>query len=99
MAAVKLSNIEKNVENSQLVTDGVYALVRHQIYSSWLQLSMAIILLSQNIYLLALPAIFWIVLSVALKKTEEKWLIDKFCDEYVTYCQKTNRRIPFRKTF
>lgn len=99
LAAVKLSNITDKIENNQLVTDGVYALVRHPIYSAWLQFATALILLSQNIYLLILPVIFWILLSIALKKTEEKWLLDKFGDEYVNYCRVTNRFIPFRKSF
>ena len=99
LAAVKLSNITDKIENNQLVTDGVYALVRHPIYSAWLQFATALILLSQNIYLLILPVIFWILLSMALKKTEEKWLLDKFGDEYVNYCRTTNRFIPFRKSF
>lgn len=99
LTAVKLSNITDKIENNQLVTDGVYALVRHPIYSAWLQFATALILLSQNIYLLILPVIFWILLSIVLKKTEEKWLLDKFGDEYVNYCRVTNRFIPFRKSF
>ena len=33
-AAVKISDISKNIENNKLVSDGVYALVRHPIYSA-----------------------------------------------------------------
>ena len=77
-AAVKISDISKNIENNKLVSDGVYALVRHPIYSAWLQISTALILFSQNLYLFIIPVIFWIILSIALAKTEEKWLIEKF---------------------
>lgn len=97
LAAVKLSRIDKRVENNELVTDGVYALVRHPIYSAWLQFSTALILLSQNVYLLIFPFIFWVVLSVAMARTEEKWLLDKFGDDYADYCRTVNRFIPFRK--
>ena len=96
-AAVKISDISKNIENNKLVSDGVYALVRHPIYSAWLQISIAIILFSQNIYLFILPIIFWIILSIALAKTEEKWLIEKFGDDYVSYAKTTNRFIPFSR--
>ncbi len=99
LAAVKLSKITDKIENNELVTDGVYALVRHPLYSAWLQFATALILLSQNVYLLILPIIFWAALSLALKKTEEKWLLDKFGDEYVNYCHRTNRFIPFKKSF
>ena len=80
-----------------MVTDGVYALVRHPIYSAWLQISIAIILFSQNIYLFILPIIFWIILSIALARTEEKWLTDKFGNDYVLYAQTTNRFVPFSR--
>ena len=57
-AAVKISDISKNIENNKLVSDGVYALVRHPIYSAWLQISTALILFSQNLYLFIIPVIF-----------------------------------------
>lgn len=96
-AAVKISDISKNIENNKLVSDGVYALVRHPIYSAWLQISTALILFSQNLYLFIIPVIFWIILSIALAKTEEKWLIEKFGDDYVSYAKTTNRFLPFSR--
>ena len=96
-AAFKLSKIQSNIRNDRLVTDGVYSLVRHPIYSAWLQISTAFILFSQNIYLFVLPIIFWVILSVVMVKTEEKWLTEKFGDDYLEYCQITNRFVPFPK--
>ena len=52
---------------------------------------------SQNIYLFILPIIFWIILSIALARTEEKWLTDKFGNDYVLYAQTTNRFVPFSR--
>ena len=97
LAAVRMSDISKRIENGELVSDDVYALVRHPIYSAWLQISIAIILFSQNIYLFILPIIFWIILSIALARTEEKWLTDKFGNDYVLYAQTTNRFVPFSR--
>ena len=94
---IAIGDISKRIENGELVTDGVYALVRHPIYSAWLQISIAIILFSQNIYLFILPIIFWIILSIALARTEEKWLTDKFGNDYVLYAQTTNRFVPFSR--
>ena len=99
IAAVRISKIDDRIKNGELVTDGVYALVRHPIYSAWLQLCTALILFSQNLVLLVLPIIFWVVLSVAMSKTEEKWLMEKFGNDYVLYAQTTNRFIPFRMSF
>ena len=97
LAALRISKIDERIKNGQLVTDGVYALVRHPIYSAWLQISTALVLFSQNLILLVLPIIFWIFLTIAMIKTEEKWLLEKFGNDYVLYCQTTNRFIPFMK--
>lgn len=97
LAAVRISKINEKIENNKLETEGVYALVRHPIYSAWLQICTALILFSQNILLLILPVIFWIVLSIVISKTEEKWLKEKFGNDYVLYAQNTNRFVPFAK--
>lgn len=97
LAAVRISKINEKIENNQLETEGVYALVRHPIYSAWLQICTALILFSQNILLLILPVIFWIVLSIVISKTEEKWLKEKFGNDYELYAQNTNRLVPFAK--
>ncbi|MBQ9025317.1 MAG: hypothetical protein IJ104_02905, partial [Methanobrevibacter sp.] len=34
LAALRISKIDERIKNGQLVTDGVYALVRHPIYSA-----------------------------------------------------------------
>lgn len=97
LAAVRISKINEKIENNKLETEGVYALVRHPIYSAWLQICTALILFSQNILLLILPVIFWIVLSIVISKTEEKWLKEKFGNDYVLYAQNTNKFVPFAK--
>ena len=45
--------------------------------------------------LLILPVIFWAVLTVVLKRTEERCLLEKFGDEYACYCKRVNRIIPW----
>lgn len=35
------------------------------------------------------------VLTVVLKRTEERWLLEKFGDEYACYCKRVNRIIPW----
>ena len=51
--------------------------------------------MGSNLFLLILPILFWINLTVILKLTEEKWLLEKFGDEYVDYCKVVNRIIPW----
>jgi hypothetical protein len=50
------------------------------------------------LYLLLLPFLFWAFLTVLMQCTEEKWLKEKFGEEYTEYAKKVNRVIPwFRK--
>ena len=94
ISAVLISKITKEVENNKLVTTGIYAYVRHPIYAAFLFISTGLILISQNILLFILPIIFWAFLTIAMMKTEEKWLIDKYGAEYINYSKKVNRFIP-----
>lgn len=94
ISAVVISKIDRNVENNNLVTTGIYAHVRHPIYAAFFYIAIGLILISQNIVLFILPLIFWAFLTVAMIKTEEKWLIDKYGDEYISYSKKVNRFIP-----
>lgn len=77
-----------------MVTTGIYAYVRHPIYAAFFYISMGLILISQNIILFILPVIFWAFLTVAMIRTEEKWLIDRYGDDYIEYSKKVNRFIP-----
>lgn len=97
ISAVLISKIGRGVKNNNLVTTGIYAHVRHPIYAAFFYIAVGLILISQNILLFVLPVIFWAFLTVTMVKTEEKWLIDKYGDEYITYSKKVNRFIP--KTF
>ncbi|MCI6994843.1 MAG: hypothetical protein MR875_08340 [Methanobrevibacter sp.] len=45
-------------------------------------------------YLFVLPVIYWIVLTVVIKNTEEKWLIELYGEDYKIYSQNVNRFIP-----
>ena len=91
--AVK-SGIYGKIRENKLETTGVYALVRHPIYAPSLYISTGAILFSQNVYLFVLPVIYWIVLTVVIKNTEEKWLIELYGEDYKIYSQNVNRFIP-----
>jgi protein-S-isoprenylcysteine O-methyltransferase Ste14 len=94
ISAVLISKILRKVENNNLVTTGIYAYVRHPVYAAFFYIAMGVILISQNVFLFILPVIFWAFLTVAMIKTEEKWLIDKYGNDYIIYSKKVNRFIP-----
>lgn len=94
ISAVLISKIDRKIENNTLVTTGIYSYVRHPIYAAFFYIAIGLILFSQNIILFVLPLIFWAFLTVAMINTEEKWLIDKYGDDYISYSKRVNRFIP-----
>ena len=95
-AAVFGSRIDTKIKSNQLVTDGVYALVRNPIYSAFLFICTGALLFCQNWYLLMLPPLFWLYLTIFMKLTEEQWLSKRFGNEYAAYCKRVNRFIPWK---
>ena len=93
--AVIITRIDTRIKENKLVTSGVYRYVRNPIYSSFLFVFSGIIILNKNYLLLILPFVYWLSITLVMKKTEEKWLINKFKKEYENYCKSTNRCLPF----
>lgn len=96
--SVIFQKISEEIKSGHLVTCGIYSIVRNPIYSAFTFIFTGILLIASNLYLLIIPFIFWLYLTILLKFTEEKWLKEKFGEEYILYCKRVNRVIPwFRK--
>lgn len=93
--AIFESRIGDNIENNQLVQTGAYAYVRNPIYSAFLMVCTGTLLLEGNLWLLILPVIFWLYMTILMKNTEEKWLTELYGEEYKKYCKRVNRCIPW----
>lgn len=82
-------------EDHRLITEGIYAYIRHPIYTSYLLLFLGYTVLFQA----PISAIiFMAVLSIwygSRISLEESMLIEKFGDAYRQYCTKTKRLFPF----
>jgi len=89
------SKIDDEIKSNRLVTTGIYSIVRHPIYAAFLYVVTGAILITDNLYLFVLPIIYWIVLTIGMIKTEEKWLTDKFGESYDEYSRKVSRFVPF----
>lgn len=87
--------IGDGIVNNLLITSGVYAWVRNPIYSAFLLIYTGAILIACNLWLLILPILYWIFLTVLMKCTEEKWLLRQYEKKYENYCKRTNRCIPW----
>ena len=93
--AVIIQRISDEISSGNLVTTGIYSIVRNPIYLAFLCVCTGILVTAHNVYLLIFPIIFYIFLTVLMKQTEEKWLLEKFGTEYVEYCKHVNRVIPW----
>ena len=88
------SRIDDRIRHNELVTDGVYGIVRNPIYSAFFLACTGAILFADNLLLLVLPALFWAYMTLALRTTEEKCLSNLYGEEYREYCRHVNRCIP-----
>ena len=88
------SGMDESISENRLKTDGIYAWVRNPMYSGiWMLLS-GISLMWHNAALLAIIPINRGIMTIALKNTEEKWLLNLYGQEYQVYCKRVNRCLP-----
>ncbi|MBQ9428882.1 MAG: isoprenylcysteine carboxylmethyltransferase family protein [Clostridia bacterium] len=93
--AVIVAKLDNGIKENRLVTGGVYAHVRNPIYSAILFACTGALCMAGNLLFLPLFFVFWALMTVMMKKTEEKWLTERFGKEYINYCKRVNRAIPW----
>lgn len=91
------SDMDNNIAENKLKTDGIYAWVRNPMYSGWWILITGISLMWANAWILITPVINWLIMTVALKNTEEKWLLDLYGEEYAAYLKQVSRCLPWKR--
>ena len=89
------SDMDESITENKLQTKGIYSWVRNPMYSGWWIALSGILLMWHNAWMLILPGIDWVIMTVALINTEEKWLTDLYGSEYEEYKRKVNRCIPW----
>lgn len=92
--AVLMDKVDDGILGNRLVTGGAYAIVRNPIYSAFVLLFSGMLLINGNVLTFILPFLYWWFMTVLMKKTEEKWLSERYGEEYEAYCRKVNRCIP-----
>lgn len=95
LAAFFGAGIDDGIRENQLVTTGVYAWVRNPIYVAFAMACTGVIVMADNVWLLALPLLFWAFLTLLMRHTEERWLLDLHGSVYRAYCERVNRCIPW----
>ena len=89
------SKIDDGIRNNRLVTDGIYAWCRNPLYTGWMFICIGVSFFAGNLWLLVLPIIFWALMTLMMKLTEEKWLGNLYGTEYDAYCRRVNRVWPW----
>jgi protein-S-isoprenylcysteine O-methyltransferase Ste14 len=82
-------------EGHKLVTDGLYAHVRHPMYSSFALFALAQLLLLQNWIAGPIGLVGFGILFFMRVPNEERVMIETFGEEYRDYMRRTARIIPW----
>ena len=86
--------IDKYFSEGRLCKKGIYAYLRHPIYASWITFIVpGIVILRGSVLGLAVPVFMYIIFRVLIPR-EEKYLMNKFGDEYAEYQSKVWAVIP-----
>jgi len=91
------SGMDKNISENKLKTDGIYSRVRNPMYSGLWILCFGISLFWANLFLIPIFFVNWMIMTIVLINTEEKWLANLYGDEYLEYKKRVNRCIPIKR--
>ena len=86
--------IDNFINSGKLCTTGIYAWTRNPIYAAIIFVSAGALFISGNVYMYVIPILLWALLTVLLKKTEERDMLKRFGQEYLDYMVKVNRILP-----
>ena len=86
--------IDKYFNQGKLATEGVYAYLRHPIYGSWIVFIMpGIVFIINSLLGLTIPFFMYFVFRILIVE-EEKYLEEKFGDEYFEYKKRVGSIFP-----
>ena len=89
------SGMDENITENKLKTDGIYSWVRNPMYTGCWFIMIGITLMWHNYIVFPMILVDWIILTVVLINTEEKWLLKVYGNEYAEYKRRVNRCIPW----
>ena len=86
----RVENGKDFTHTTTMVTDGIYAVVRHPLYLGWLLLYPAVIFLSQN-WLVTIIGCIGSACMVQITQLDDASLIEKFGEPYIGYLESVPR--------
>ena len=97
IGAIK-SDMDASISENKLKTDGIYSWVRNPMYSGWWFIIIGVSFMWHNYLLIPMIFVDWLIMTIVLKNTEEKWLLDLYGQEYAEYKKRVNRCIPWKSS-
>lgn len=89
------SGMDENITENKLKTDGIYSWVRNPMYTGCWFIMIGTSFMWHNYWMLPMILIDWVIFTIVLKNTEEKWLLDVYGKDYEEYKKRVNRCIPW----
>lgn len=85
--------LRPSTPSKQLFTKGVYAFTRNPIYLAMMLFGLGFAIATSNMWIILTTAIAGLLLHFFVIKPEERYLEDRFDEEYLTYKKSTRRWI------
>lgn len=87
-------SIHKYFNEGKLATKGIYGYIRHPVYGSWIVFIIpGIVLLLNSLIGLTVPIFMYVVFKILIVK-EDKYLEDKFGEEFFKYKKRVGEIFP-----
>lgn len=94
MLALALRSATQAYNRDRLVTSGIFAVVRHPIYSAWIVFIVpGVALLSHSWPVLLTPLVAYAVFKLSIHR-EDEYLQQRFGQAYLDYRERVNEIIP-----
>ena len=88
---------EKHLLKNMLIVDGPYAFVRNPMYLASFLIGLGIVILLLRWWLIPVYLGLFLLWYWPQIHNEQKWLVEKFAQEYVNYCKETPCFFPHLK--
>jgi protein-S-isoprenylcysteine O-methyltransferase Ste14 len=99
MLLIAVISMNRAYNSDRLVTSGIFAVVRHPIYSAWIVLILpGLALLSRSWPLLLMPVVAYAVFKLTIHR-EDEYLQQRFGQAYLDYRSRVNELFPFPRFF
>ncbi|MFX0039751.1 MAG: methyltransferase family protein [Promethearchaeota archaeon] len=82
-----------DMNNSTLITKGIFNIIRHPVYSAWGIIFLGLAIISDSLTSLIVSVLIFIILEINAIIEEKLILIPKFGERYENYKSKTSNRI------